>query len=182
MNDGAQAVLCLKYMLMCKIMTNNPEDVTQLIAGKAGAKYTGRQVQAMKAVASAHSARSLSDFEVALKEFNAELQDDPVVHAHLSGLYDTLLEQNLQRVLEPYSRVQITRVAELINLDVVKVESKLSQMILDKKLNGILDQGSACLVLHEESLQNEIYAATLGTMENMDNVVESLFKKTLKLA
>ena len=42
----------------------------------------------------------------ALTEYRAELRDDPIISTHLAKLYDNLLEQNLIRVIEPYSRVQ----------------------------------------------------------------------------
>jgi 26S proteasome regulatory subunit N6 len=37
------------------------------------------------------------------------------------------------------------------------VEGKLSQMILDKKLNGILDQGAGCLQLFEDRSNDRTY-------------------------
>lgn len=43
----------------------------------------------------------------ALTEYKAELRDDPIISTHLTKLYDNLLEQNLIRVIEPFSRVQV---------------------------------------------------------------------------
>lgn len=53
-----------------------------------------------------------------------ELSDDPIVRNHLSALYDTLLEQNLVRIIEPFSRVEIAHIAELVKQPVREVESK----------------------------------------------------------
>lgn len=42
-----------------------------------------------------------------LVQYKVQLADDPVISTHLALLYDTLLEQNLVRLIEPYSRVQV---------------------------------------------------------------------------
>lgn len=175
--EDSRAVSNLKYMLLCKIMTGNAQDAPAIVNGNVALKFSGRQVDAMLAVAKAHSERSLESFELTLKDFKTELADDPIVHAHLTYLYDTLKEQNLLRLTEPFSRVEIKHVAELINLQLEDVESKLSQMILDKKLNGILDQGAGCLIVYGEQPLSKTYQASLDTLKNMDNVVHSLFDK-----
>jgi 26S proteasome regulatory subunit N6 len=64
------------------------------------------------------------------------LQCDPVVKKHFNSLSDTMLEKDLCRLIEPYSRVQIGHIAQQIGLIEEKVEKKLSQMILDKKFSG----------------------------------------------
>lgn len=179
--EDSRAVNNLKYMLLCKIMTGNAQDVFAIVNGNVALKFSGRQLDAMVAVAKAHSERSLESFEKTLKEYKSELSDDPIVHAHLSSLYDTLKEQNLLRLTEPFSRVEINHVAKLINLELQDVESKLSQMILDKKLNGILDQGAGCLIVYGDQPLSKTYQASLDTLKNMDNVVHSLFDKAGKL-
>ncbi|KRZ32121.1 putative 26S proteasome regulatory subunit rpn-6.1 [Trichinella pseudospiralis] len=58
-----EALRALKYMLLCKIMLNLPDEVHILVQGKLGMKHAGRQLEAMKAVATASKERSLSDFK-----------------------------------------------------------------------------------------------------------------------
>nr|NVI77722.1 regulatory particle non-ATPase 6 [Cucujiformia] len=93
--ESTKALLALKYMLLSKIMLNNPEEVQQIISGKLAIKYAGKDINAMKAVAQASHKRSLADFQLAVKEFKHELEDDVIVRAHLGTLYDNMLEQNL---------------------------------------------------------------------------------------
>uniref|UniRef100_A0A8C4XAH5 Proteasome 26S subunit, non-ATPase 11 n=1 Tax=Erpetoichthys calabaricus TaxID=27687 RepID=A0A8C4XAH5_ERPCA len=173
--DSPRAITALKYMLLCKIMLNVPEDVQALISGKLALRYAGRQTDALKCVAQASKNRSLADFEKALTEYRGELRDDPIISTHLEKLYDNLLEQNLIRVIEPFSRVQVVALLES------DVERKLSQMILDKKFHGILDQGEGVLIVFDEPPVDKTYEAALETIQNMSKVVDSLYNKAKKL-
>ncbi|TSK14719.1 26S proteasome non-ATPase regulatory subunit 11B [Bagarius yarrelli] len=179
--DSPRAITALKYMLLCKIMLSSPEEVQSLISGKLALRYAGRQTDALKCVAQASKNRSLADFEKALTEYTKELRDDPIINTHLAKLYDNLLEQNLIRVIEPFSRVQITHISDLIKLSKGDVERKLSQMILDKKFHGILDQGEGVLIIFEEPPVDKTYEAALETIQNMSKVVDSLYNKAKKL-
>ena len=121
-----------------------PEDVASIIAGKLAQRYPSKDIDALKAVAKAHEERNLADFEKTLRTFksgaliispihasmptdavdSSELSDDPIVRTHLASLYDTLLEQNLVRIIEPYSRVEISHVAEMVKQPLREVEAK----------------------------------------------------------
>ena len=43
--ESKKAVSSLKYMLLCKIMLNAPDDVQALLSGKLALKYTGAEVR-----------------------------------------------------------------------------------------------------------------------------------------
>ncbi|OBZ69303.1 putative 26S proteasome regulatory subunit rpn6 [Grifola frondosa] len=181
--DDPSALGALKYMLLCKVMLNLPEDVTSLLSIKLASKYAQlRDVESMRAIARAHQKRNLADFEKALKDYQQELSSDPTIRTHLSALYDTLLEQNLLRIVEPYSVVEVEYVAQQVGQGRQAVELKLSQMILDKVFHGVLDQGRGCLIIFEEPQADNTYGAAIDTLEQVGKVVDSLYAKTVKLA
>jgi 26S proteasome regulatory subunit N6 len=200
MNETAQATTALKYMLLCKILdalraalhlssqgavgmkTNKAEvDLSGLLSGKQGVKYAGREVEAMSAIATASANRNLQEFERVLQNYADELQQDLLIKHHLHILQEQLLESNLIRIIEPYSCVELSHIAAMIELPVATVERKLSQMILDGKFLGILDQGKGQLVVYEESDPDEAMEKGLQVIANMDQVVTSLFERSKAL-
>lgn len=181
--DDPAALNALKYMLLCKVMLNMPEDVTSLLSIKLAVKYAQlREIESMRAIALAHQNRNLADFEKALRDYKHELSSDPTIRSHLAALYDTLLQQNLLRIVEPYSVVEIDYVAKQVGQGRQDVEAKLSQMILDKVFHGVLDQGRGCLIVFDELEADNTYGAAIGTLEQVSKVVDSLYAKTVKIA
>ncbi|KAH9907873.1 PCI-domain-containing protein [Xylariomycetidae sp. FL2044] len=174
-DETARAQAALQYMLLCKIMLNLADDVNNLMASKQAQRYAGQNLEAMKAIARAHSNRSLEEYERALAAYRYELGSDAFVRNHLRRLYDAMLEQNLIKVIEPFSRVEIVHIAKMVGLDTQQVERKLSQMILDKIIIGVLDQGAGCLIIYDETHRDEAYDAALQTIEKLSNVVDVLY-------
>jgi len=200
LDDREEAVPCLKYMMLCRILdglskalgisasgtvgikTDRTEaDLSGMVTGKRGVKYAGRDVEAMSAIAAAASRRSLREYEAVLAEYPHELQDDLLIRHHLSTLQEQLLESNLIRIIEPFSCVEIAHVAKLIEMPLPGVEKKLGQMILDGKFHGILDQGKGQLVVYEEADSDKAMEKGLQVIENMDKVVTSLFSRSQAL-
>ncbi|GJJ07597.1 hypothetical protein Clacol_001800 [Clathrus columnatus] len=177
------ALTALKYMLLCKIMLNLPEDLPGLLSLKFAVKYAqSPDVESMRVVARAHQNRNLREFEKALRDYRDELSSDPTIRSHLAALYDTLLEQNLLRIVEPYSVVEVDFVARTVGQERQSVEAKLSQMILDKTFHGVLDQGRGCLLIFDEPEGAGTYGAAINMLEQIGNVVGSLYAKTTKIA
>lgn len=174
-DETAKATAALQYMLLCKIMLNLVDDVNSLMTSKQAQKYAGQNLEAMKAIARAHANRSLEEYERALAAYKYELGSDAFIRNHLRRLYDAMLEQNLIKVIEPFSRVEIDHIAKMVGLDTQQVERKLSQMILDKAIVGVLDQGAGCLIIYDETQRDEAYDAALDTIDKLGNVVDVLY-------
>ncbi|KAK0634598.1 hypothetical protein B0T17DRAFT_548764 [Bombardia bombarda] len=174
-DEPQRAQAALQYMLLCKIMLNLVDDVNQLMTSKQATKYAGQSLEAMKAIARAHANRSLEEYERALASYKYELGSDAFIRNHLRRLYDAMLEQNLIKVIEPFSRVEINHIAKMVGLDTQQVERKLSQMILDKVIIGVLDQGAGCLIIFDETQRDVAYDSALATIEKLSNVVDVLY-------
>merc|ERR1711981_354705 len=179
--EDPMAIMALKYMLMSKVMLNLPDEVTNLVSGKLALKHAGPELEAMKAVALSAKNRSLSDFQAALKTFKVQLEDDLIVSKHLDSLYNKMLEQNLCRIIEPYSKVQVDYVAGKIGLPKPEVEKKLSQMILDKKFLGILDQETGVLVIFTSESRDKTFDDVIDAVSAMNAVVDRLYQSAKKL-
>merc|ERR1712087_630694 len=174
-----RAPKALKYMLLSKIMNDQPNDVKAVIAGKLALKYQSKQIQIMQNIANSYHQRSLQQFEsiIAASSSNKEIMNDIVIKNKLTELKNKLLQQNLLRLLEPFEKVQIAHIAKLIKLPISAIQSKLSQMILDKKFNGILDQGTGSIIVFDEEPQNTIYKNAIQSIQQLDTAVDKLFDK-----
>jgi 26S proteasome regulatory subunit N6 len=200
MNQQEEAVQALKYMMLCRILdslraalqlsaggtvgsksSKADVDISGMISGRQGVKYAGKDIDAMSAIATASSHRNLKEFQTVLETFKEELQQDLLIKHHLHILQEQLLESNLIRIIEPYSCVELQHIADKIEMPIPVVEKKLSQMILDGKFQGIIDQGKGQLVVYEESDKDMAMEKGLQVINNMDAVVSSLFERSKAL-
>lgn len=95
-----------------------------LISGKLAVQYTDPRLAAIRAIAKAHQQSSLRTFKDVIEQYREELEQDAVIHRHLQQLYQNLLEKNLLRIVAPFSEVEISHIASLIEMDVETVERK----------------------------------------------------------
>eukprot|EP00392_Amoebophrya_sp_AT5.2_P000030 g30.t1 len=167
-----RALSSLRCQLLCRIMQDQPEGVKTIVQQKNMLNYQGEDsVQAILKIAAAYEDRSLKKLEKVLADHPVA---DPVIQFHLKDLYDTFLEKNLLKILEPFSAVELARVAELIELSVEKTQQKLSQLILDQKLAGTLDEGHGNLIVFPEHKVRPTCKNLLQTIKHSSDCIDSL--------
>ncbi len=173
----SRAVVVMKYMCLAKVLNDTPKEVFSLLNSKMGLKHSGPGLEALHAIAKAVKERSLEGFETAVKAHEQELKTDDLISHHLDKLYERMFENNLIKIITPFSSVEIAHVAKLINMTVPVVERKLSQMILDKKVSGILDQGQGILEIFVAKPEDDSYTSGMSIIGNMSEVVDTLMTR-----
>lgn len=187
-----RAVRCLQYMCLSKVLNDSGAEVAAIISSRASAKvFVSRagvvagdltEVEAMVAVAKAAKERSLEAFQTAVAVHSDKLRKDDLIAHHLDVLYERMLDTNLLKIIQPFSAVQVTHVAKLINLPEAQVERKLSLMILDGRFSGILDQGKGCLMVYDAPLADPSLAKSVDIITNLGAVVEALARRAKSLS
>eukprot|EP00033_Pygsuia_biforma_P001540 GCRY01001735.1.p1 GENE.GCRY01001735.1~~GCRY01001735.1.p1 ORF type:complete len:423 (-),score=79.97 GCRY01001735.1:259-1527(-) len=182
LDNRTDASNALSYMLLCKIMDGQYADVQQVLTTKLALLYSNRFIDDMKAITKAVQNRSVQDFKAVLAACADTLMADPFISEHLASLYDTMLEQNILRILSAFSQIEVERLAELLNLDAAYIEGKISRMILNKQLSGILDQETNTVIVFENVADEKLYQEALSAIEEASNITEGLRQKARALA
>ena len=172
-NKGLRA---FEYMILCKIVGGHIEEVNNVVLSKQGKDYYGPEVEALRSIESAVKEKSIKLLEDNIAK-NKKYFTDRVINYHISNLHNDLLEKNLIKIIKPYSVVEIDFVAKTIGLNYQDVLNRLRQMILDKKINGILDQGKGSLIIYDVDTANPYLDKSIETFKNLEKVVEALDKK-----
>lgn len=172
-NKGLRA---FQYMIMSKIVGDHIEEVNNVVLSKQGKDYLGKEVDALRSIESAVKEKSIKLLKENIEK-NQEYFKDPIIRYHINNLHNDLLEKNLIKIIKPYSVVEIDFVAKSIGLSYLDVLNKLRQMILDKKINGILDQGKGSLIIYDVESSNPYLDKSIETFKNLEKVVEALDKK-----
>jgi len=181
-SNDSRALKAFVYMLLTKIMSQMYDDINGLLTAKNAQAFVGnRSVTAMQAISKACKDRALHAFMDA-RETYKDVLCDAFIQSHLDIRHNILLEENLQRIIEPYSCVEISHVASLIKLPLDVVEKRLSKMILDKKIDGILDQGAGTLIIFDSPPQTQTNRYILETIACLNNVVDRLYDKAVNIA
>ena len=165
-----------QYMILCKIVGGHIEEVNNVVLSKQGKDYYGPEVEALRSIEIAVKEKSIKLLKDNIEK-NKEYFKDTVIHYHINNLQNDLLEKNLIKIIKPYSVVEIDFIAKSIGLNYQEVLNKLRQMILDKKINGIIDQGKGSLIIYDEESSNPYLDKSIETFKNLEKVVEALDKK-----
>ncbi|XP_953396.1 proteasome subunit, putative [Theileria annulata] len=176
--DERKLVQALKYLMLAAVLSDQGTDLNTLLSAKNKLKYVNHlEIVMITKIGKCYKESSLVQFEQLLIEYKEVISMDPVLHHEVESLYESLLERNILRILKPYSVVQCEFIAQKLQLTPEKVEKKLAEMILDKRLNGTIDQGTRTLEIYDDVVIHPIYEDVSKSISHMTEVIETLYEK-----
>lgn len=167
--DKKRAKKALIYMMLCKIMSKKYKEVDLLVSNKVIQQFNGHAIERMYLISKVCEKHSLKELEKIISEINFE---DELLKKKMNQIRGELEEENIVKLLKPYNKVQIIHISNLINLPLKYVVRKLSQMILDKKIDAILDQGTGSLIRNYPNNKLVTFQYALDLLEKLQNIIE----------
>lgn len=160
-------------MLITKIMLNAKEEVHNLITQKAPSNQN-RLSEAMMKIAESQRNSSIIQFNQIINDYREVLNNDLLIRNHIDKLYNTLLESNIIKILSVYERVELSYVSNKLQLNIDIITAKISQMILNNKINGVLDQAKGLVLLGEQSelTNDDLYNESLNLVDELTKTID----------
>ncbi|ORD94372.1 PSD11 [Enterospora canceri] len=154
------AKLPLVYLVLCKMLDNKVDELKGLMQNKyvrnLQNENENEMLQVLIELAQISKHRDVVKYKGILADRSGLLQQNLFILKHLNLHYNELLNQNILKIVEPYSRVKITFIASKLNFEESLIEDKLRMMILDKAIYGILDHRTQSLILYEKKEDGDV--------------------------
>ena len=150
---------CLKYLVLANMLSESQVNVFD--SQEAKPYENDKEIVAMTMLTDAFLHDEIKTFEKVLTRNQEAIMDDPFIKHYIDSLLRTIRSKVLLKIVKPYRTMDTQYIArELNGIPLSEVESLLSALVLDKKIEARIDQVRHTLVLldckPEEKFQTSI--------------------------
>ncbi|CAM9586252.1 unnamed protein product [Chrysoparadoxa australica] len=142
---NSRAKDCLKYVVLANMLALS--DINPFAAREAKVYQDEKEVAAMMDLRLAYEGNDLARFERTLRKKQNRIMDDPFIMGFIAPLRQRMREQVLLALVRPYEKVSLDFLAAELELSVKEVEELLVDLILNDRMEGLIDQINGCLNL-----------------------------------
>ncbi|CAH1165672.1 unnamed protein product [Phyllotreta striolata] len=162
---------CLKYLILTSMLLKsaiNPFD-----SQEAKPYKSETEIKAMTDLISAFQNNNMKEFECIFQENKDSLMVDPFVHEHISDLLVHVRTNALLTLVRPYCNVKLDFISTELGIGSDEVEFLLVSCILDKDIEGRIDQVNKILVKRPKGYDSKYIA--------LEKLTEQIGKLTLSI-
>jgi len=162
-----QRIQVLKYLVLANMLTGS--EVNPFDSQETKPYKNDSQIKAMTDLVDAYQRREVHTAEKILRENRSTIMDDAFIRLYIGELLRSLRTQYLIDLIKPYTRLELSFLAQQLNVDKDEVEELLIGLILDGKVEGRIDQVTMRLELDkQQSLEKRRYAALESWTEALE--------------
>ncbi|CAM9428586.1 unnamed protein product [Ectocarpus sp. 12 AP-2014] len=164
------AKVCLKYVVLANML--DLSHINPFAAREAKVFQEEKEIVAMMDLRMAYEGNDLAKFERTLHDKRNRITEDPFVMTYLGPLRQRIRESVLIHLCKPYKKITMGFMAGELSLKTAEVEKLLIDLILDRRLNGKIDQIEGFLLL--DGPQETATSRKHDAMERWSNSLRSL--------
>lgn len=163
----ARRLQCLKYLVLANMLSESQVNVFD--SQEAKPYENDKDIVAMTILTAAFLHDEIKTFEDVLNRNQEAIMDDPFIKHYIDQLLRTIRSKVLLKIIRPYRRMDTQYIArELNGISLTEVESLLSALILDKKIEARIDQVHHTLVLSERKPEEKFQTSVQGWCAALD--------------
>jgi len=133
-----QRIQVLKYLVLANMLTGS--EVNPFDSQETKPYKNDSQIKAMTDLVDAYQRREVHTAEKILRENRSTIMDDAFIRLYIGELLRSLRTQYLIDLIKPYTRLELSFLAQQLNVAKDEVEELLIGLILDGKVEGRIDQ------------------------------------------
>ena len=135
---------CLKYLVLASML--HASQINPFDSQEARPYRDDPEIVAMTNLVRAFHSNEIHSFERILRQNQGRIMDDEFIREHIEELLRTIRIQVLRRYIRPYQRISLAAIATALNdISIREVESLLTTLILDGKLDGLINRSTNTL-------------------------------------
>jgi COP9 signalosome complex subunit 2 len=142
-----RAKKCLQYLVLSNMVGQS--DIDPFNSREAKVFKDDPEIQAMLTLRRAFEGNDIALFNRTLHHPQYQLDSDPVIAKYMAPLIHTFRCQAALQLCKPYTVVRLSFLAKHLHVSEPEAEKLLVGLILSKRLDGQIDQISACVHLRK---------------------------------
>jgi len=146
-------IQCLKYLVLSTMLQESEEDPFK--HPETQPFKNNQEIAILMGMATNQRKTQLKDFENMLKRNKSTIMNDSFTAATMPTILRKLRVKVLQKIVKPYSRIDLQTLCENLFIDENEVMDLLVSQILDGRVNGRIDMVNKRLVLLGKSAQSD---------------------------
>jgi COP9 signalosome complex subunit 2 len=173
---SSKAQTLLKYVVLASLLSGSGVDY--LITREAKIFAQDSEIIAMVTLKQAFENNDIKSIQEVLSDKNVNLLADPFINNYLNDLLRSVHLKALEAMCKPYKSVKLSFLAANLNVSADEIRSLLSELILEEKLEGQIDQVKGYLELRaSEQLGAQKYRAMQTWGQTLMEINKQLTKQ-----
>ena len=160
----ARAKTILKYTILASILANSKINLAATLEAKMYAQ--DKEIMMINDMRSAFEVNDIDAIQRILNSKDSHILDDPIISMYLEDLMRSIRLKVIIARVKPYKTVSLDHLSRQLNVSREDICGLLSELILEERLKGEIDQLNGFLELSMDSKATEGAAGRHAEMRN----------------